>query len=48
MEADIVRIKREHMDDPKFRVPQVYQVLKDEYAARGVVLNITVKTVERC
>lgn len=47
MEAAIVRIKREHLNDPRFRVPQVYQALKDEYAERDLPFDVSAKTVER-
>jgi len=47
MEATIVRIKREHLHDPRFRVPQVYQALRDEYAERGLPVDVSSKTVER-
>jgi len=47
MEETIVRIKREHMNDPKFKVPQVFQALKEEYTERCLPVNISTKTVER-
>lgn len=47
MEETIVRIKREHTDDSRFKVPQVFQALKEEYAERCLPVNISSKTVER-
>jgi hypothetical protein len=44
LEETIVRIKKEN---PKYKVPQVYAALKEEYSLQGAELNISAKTVER-
>ena len=47
LEKAIIRIKREHLSDHRFKVPQVFQTLKDEYVEKGLEVTISVKTVER-
>ncbi|MDD4347122.1 MAG: helix-turn-helix domain-containing protein [Desulfitobacteriaceae bacterium] len=47
MEKAIIRIKREHMNDSMFKVPQVFKALEEEYAEKCLPVNISPKTVER-
>jgi transposase len=43
----VLSIKREHLDDPKFKNTHLYELLKEECATRGIPLTISQKTVDR-
>jgi len=43
----VLSIKRERLNDPKFKNSHLYEVLKEECAARGIPLSISQKTVDR-
>ncbi|MDH7578866.1 MAG: helix-turn-helix domain-containing protein [Bacillota bacterium] len=43
----VLSIKREHLDDPKFKNTHLYELLKEECAAKGIPLTISQKTVDR-
>jgi transposase len=47
IEELVLSIKREHLNDPKFKNSHLYEILKEECAARGILLTISQKTVDR-
>jgi transposase len=47
IEELVLSIKREHLNDPKFKNTHLYEILKDECIARGIPLSIGQKTVDR-
>jgi transposase len=47
IEELVVEIKREHLNDPKFKNTHLYEILKERCIARGIPLSIGQKTVDR-
>lgn len=47
LEEMVLSIKREHLNDPKFKNTHLYETLKEQCAANGIPLSISQKTVDR-
>ncbi len=43
----VLSIKRERLNDPKFKNSHLYELLKEECTAKGIPLSISQKTVDR-